>query len=64
MSKICGLNECNIIPETICKQHEYIEELRDYKTYAMYDENYLGVGYFIISELDGDIVKFAKIYYN
>lgn len=48
-------------PETV-RGRVYMERTEEYKTYVIYDNSYLGAGYFIISELDGEIVKFAKIY--
>lgn len=45
-----------------CKEHKYIGGCEEYKTYVMYDDSYLSPGYFIISELDGEIIKFLKIY--
>jgi len=32
------------------------------KNYALYDDKYLGEGYFIINEIDDKIIKFIKIY--
>ena len=32
------------------------------KNYVLYDDKYLGEGYFIINEVDNEIVKFIKIY--
>ena len=43
-----------------CKEHTYIDGILD--TYVLYDDQYLGAGYFVISELAGQLVKFAKIY--
>ena len=45
-----------------CDNHRYIEG--KINTYVLYDNKYLGPGYFIITEYDNDIVKFIKIYNN
>lgn len=43
-----------------CKEHSYIDGIID--TYVLYDEEYLGPGYFIIGKLDDEIAMFAKFY--
>lgn len=43
-----------------CKEHTYIEGLS--KAYVLYDEKYLGPGYFIIMEYSGEPVIFIKMY--
>lgn len=35
---------------------------KNFKNYVLFDESYLGSGYFIISELNGVIIKYIKIY--
>lgn len=59
---MCSLSGFDTTPDNVCEVHTYIEGMEEYKTYVMYDDSYLGSGYFIVSELDGEIVKFAKIY--
>ena len=44
----------------VCDHHKYIENGID--TYVLYDDKYLGEGYFIITEYEEQIVKFIKIY--
>lgn len=44
-----------------CEQHFYIDGMEEYKTYVLRDDKYLGTGYLIISELDGEVVKFMKV---
>ncbi len=58
----CDLNGFHTDFNERCKEHKYMKGCEEYKTYVMYDNSYLSPGYFIISELDGEIVKFAKIY--
>ena len=36
--------------------------MRGYCTYTLYDEEYMGPGYFIIQEFNGEIEKFIKIF--
>ena len=43
-----------------CESYTAIPELE--KNYVVYDDKYLGPGYFIINEIDGEIQKFIKIY--
>lgn len=45
-----------------CEYHQYIEGLEEEKNYLLYDESYLGPGYFIINKQDNQITKFIKIY--
>lgn len=58
----CALTGIHADSEERCKEHKYMNGCEEYKTYVMYDDSYLCSGYFIISELDGEIVKFIKIY--
>ena len=44
----------------VCDNHKYIEV--GIETYVLYDDKYLGEGYFIISEYYNQIIKFIKIY--
>ena len=44
-----------------CSEHQYIDGLEEYENIVFYDEEYLGKGYFIITKLDNEIVKFIKI---
>lgn len=43
------------------KVHKVIEKTK-FTTYVLYDEMYLSPGFFIISEKENEIVKFAKIF--
>lgn len=43
-----------------CKEHSYLDGIFD--TYVLKDDNYLGSGYFVISEVDGQLAKYFKIY--
>jgi|GEM_PF-4873809 len=59
----CGLEspeEVRTKTHQYCKTHSYIDGIFD--TYVLYDDKYLAPGYFIISEIEGQLVKFAKIY--
>jgi len=59
----CGLkiaDEIRFKKDYLCKYHSYVDGIFD--NYVLYDDEYLGPGYFIISEIDGQFVKFAKIY--
>ena len=44
----------------ICDEHTYISD--GIKNYILHDNFYFGEGYFIISEYNGQIVKFIKFY--
>ena len=44
-----------------CEYHTYCGIDKD-NTYVLYDDKYLGPGYFIITEYNGEIIKFLKIY--
>lgn len=63
-SLYCGIYnyEYEVLPSEVCKEHQYIEGLSNEKNYILYDDKYLGEGYFIINEVDDKIVKFIKIY--
>lgn len=60
----CGVYdyENEVIPNDTCGEHQFIEGLSNEKNYVLYDDKYLGEGYFIINEVDDKIVKFIKIY--
>ncbi len=58
----CALTGFCTNSEERCKDHKYLSGCEEYNTYVMYDDSYLSPGYFIISELDGEIIKFLKIY--
>ena len=60
----CGIYdyENETIPDDVCSEHQFIEGLSNEKNYVLYDDKYLGEGYFIINEVDDKIVKFIKIY--
>ena len=44
-----------------CGHHLYIEGMEEYDTVVLYDDNFFGPGYLIVSKLDDEIVKFMKI---
>ena len=44
----------------VCREHDYIEN--GISNYLLYDDTYLGPGYFIVTEYYGEIVKFIKLY--
>ena len=52
----------DIMPDDLCIEHQYIEGLSNEKNYVLYDNKYLGEGYFIINEINNEIKKFIKIY--
>jgi len=58
----CNGYETDVIPNDLCIEHQYIEGYGNEKNYLLYDESYLGTGYFIINVVNGKIVKFLKIY--
>lgn len=46
----------------VCGQHQFINGCEKEKYYLLYDESYLGQGYFIVHKVDNKITKFMKIY--
>ena len=60
----CGIYgyEWDVMPDDLCPEHQFIEGLSNEKNYVLYEDKYLGEGYFIINEINGKIVKFIKIY--
>lgn len=60
----CGIYgyESDVIPNGLCPEHQFIEGLSNEKNYILYDDKYLGKGYFIINEVNNKIKKFIKIY--
>jgi len=44
----------------VCREHNYIG--KGISNYLLYDDTYLGPGYFIVTEYYGEIVKFIKLY--
>lgn len=44
-----------------CSKHIYIEGMEENENYIFYDEEYLGIGYLIVTTLDEEVVKFIKI---
>lgn len=60
----CGIYEYEneLKPNDVCSEHQFIDGLSNEKNYVLYDDKYLGEGYFIINEVDDKIVKFMKIY--
>lgn len=49
-------------PDNICELHQFINGYEDEKNYLLYDESYLGPGYFIIYKQREKITKFLKLY--
>lgn len=60
----CGIYdyEWDVMPSDLCPEHQFIDGLSNEKNYVLYDESYLGKGYFIINEVNNKIKKFIKIY--
>ena len=60
----CGIYgyESDVMPTDLCAEHQFIDGYSNEKNYLLYDENYLGPGYFIINKVDDKIIKFMKIY--
>ena len=60
----CGIYgyEYNVIPSGLCTHHQYIDGMSNEKNYVLYDDKYLGEGYFIINEINNKIRSFMKIY--
>jgi len=60
----CGIYgyEWDVMPEDLCPEHQFIDGYGNEKNYVLYDESYLGKGYFIINEINNKIKKFIKIY--
>lgn len=54
--------EIETLPNNVCEFHQFEEGYEDEYNYLLYDESYLGPGYFFIHETDGVIDKFFKIY--
>lgn len=56
---IMGMNDLH---DTLpyCESYAPLPNLEN--TYVVYDETYLGPGYIIINEIDGEIQKFMKLY--
>lgn len=52
----------DVIPEDMCPEHQFIDGLGNEKNYVLYDDTYLGEGYFIINEINNKIKRFIKIY--
>ena len=44
----------------VCDNHKYLND--GLETYVLYDDKYMGCGYFIIYQYNGEIIKFLKIY--
>lgn len=57
-----GRIEVPTTPDSVCEEHKYIKGMEEYNIYVEQDDSYLGEGFFIIYELNGEIVKLAKIY--
>lgn len=60
----CGIYgyESDVMPGYMCPDHQFIDGLGNEKNYILYDDTYLGKGYFIINEINNKIKKFIKIY--
>ena len=58
---ICNFDKCDevTLPDSVCEFHSYHEEK---KTYVLYDEKYLGPGYFIINQYNEVITSYAKFH--
>jgi len=54
--------EYEVQPEGVCELHQFVPGYEEEKHYLVYDENYLGPGYFIIKETNGEITDFLKLY--
>jgi len=54
--------EYEVDSSDVCESHQFIDGLGNERNYLLYDNSYLGEGYFIINEIEGKIVKFLKIY--
>lgn len=55
-------NDCLVTPYDSCDYHRFIEGMEDSFNCVIYDESYLGKGYFIINIKDNKMTKFIKIY--
>lgn len=44
-----------------CSSHSFIDGMEEYENYVIYDEEYFGPGYIIVSKLNDKIIKFLKI---
>jgi hypothetical protein len=60
----CGIYNCEsfTILFNVCGEHQYIKGYSNERNYVLYDDKYLGEGYFVINEVNGEIKKFIKIY--
>lgn len=60
----CCIYNCEVFDMlfNVCGEHQYIKGCSNEKSYVLYDDKYLGEGYFIINELNGKIRRFIKIY--
>lgn len=54
--------EYEVTPNDVCDSHQYIDGMENEKNYILYDDSYFGKGYFIINTIDGEIVKFLKLF--
>lgn len=60
----CGIYNCEVFDMlfSMCRLHQYKSGFNNEKNYVLYDDKYLGEGYFIINEVNNKIRKFIKIY--
>lgn len=59
------MEKCNnyeTLPDNVCEVHKFIGNYGNERNYLLYDEKYLGPGYFIINKKDDSIIKFFKLY--
>lgn len=54
--------EYEVDPLYSCQSHQFIEGIGNEQNFILYDESYLGKGFFIVHMKDNDIAKFFKIY--
>ena len=58
-----GYSEEDVSVEEGCEWHRFIPGCEEEKNYILYDESYLGPGFFVINEnKEGQIQKWLKIY--
>lgn len=44
-----------------CKYHQYLQGYEEYENIVLYDDKCFGPGYYIITKLDDEIIKYMKI---
>ena len=53
------MEKCNnyeTLPDNVCEVHKFIGNYGNERNYLLYDEKYLGPGYFIINKKDDSII--------